>query len=704
MFDCTFQQLLKLVFKHQFLNLSRTRNLCLGTVLIFISSLFGFASNLVQFKTVFNTDWVSAGVGAMRENGSGTITVSGIPEGSVIKAAYLYWHGPTNSIDPTINAHGFFNNNPITGTNIGFSSDNCWQFTNSQAYRADVTSLVTGDGSYVLTGFGSGLFFNQTNATTNGASLIIFYDDGNPSNNRDVFILNGNDSNIPNSYDADGWTATITNLNYSVGTANLQLHVADGQTYLDDALKINGSTLVPAGPIFQGDSVPPSPPDPNTSGNLWDIKSFNVTPFLSHGLNTLTLTTGVFPDNGDCLSLVVAAYDLPAGAVSPSTTLHFPSGASTQTATFLSNGSPTDPASHAIAYTANVKNQNGIDVTVQAFYEQTELSSTGPNIGAPTTLAPLAGTSGIGIADGICEFGATEATDFDCRLAAGGFVFQTLPNGDQVVPHCSPYHNNMCVWYRATTTAKAQDEVPAGSPVCGPGVTPPCYDYVPGVYEKIGWNTNVPLAIPSSNPEYPAGWNNQNARLYDRHGDDPDIAFKFDITSFYDVNGSVSAVLAGDQTGGGTTRHFNDWVFADVPNPPVGTVGDRVEPVIPFPGFTFPYAAGLPMLVTFELEKTGTEIPDPSALTKPHSVNVSTRDLNGNVIQVQFPPNFPTTFSYNSALKVYYIFLSPAPYKLSDGTNNTKYMMQIGSDLFPKPVTANFKVCTFRQILSRTCP
>jgi hypothetical protein len=665
-----------------------------------ISSLFGFASNLVPFTTVSNTDFVSAGVGGMRNFGFGTITVSGIPEGAVIKAAYLYWNGPTNSTDPNVNANVFVNKSPVSGTNIGFSSDNNWGYLNSQAYRADVTSLVTGNGSYALTGFGSSANTVANGSNTNGASLIIFYDDGNPSNNRDVFILNGNDSNQDNSYDAPGWTATITNLNYSVGTANLQLHVADGQTFLDDALLINGSTLVSAGPIFQGDSVPSANNGPTDNGSLWDIKTFNVTPFLSHGLNNLTLTTGVL---NDYLGLIVAIYDLPAGAVSPSTTLHFPSGASTQTATFLSNNNPTDPASHAIAYTANVTNPNGIDVTVQAFYEQTELSSTGPIIGAPTTLAPLAGTSGIGIADGICEFGATEATDFDCRLAAGGFVFQTLSNGDQVVPHCSPYHNNMCVWYRATTTAKASDEVPAGSPSCGPGVSPPCYDYIAGVYEKIGWNTNVPLVNPSPNPDYPAGWNNQNARLYDRHGDDPDIAFKFDITDFYDVNGSVSAVLAGDQTGGGHTTRFNDWVFADVPNPPAGTVGDVVEPVIPSPGFTFPYAAGFPMLVTFELEKTGTEIPDPSALTKPHSVNVSTRDSHGAVIPVQFPPNFPTTFTYNSALKVYYIFLSPAPYKLSEGTANTVYTMQIGSDLFANPVTGNFKVCTVRQILSRTC-
>ncbi|MBI4654251.1 MAG: hypothetical protein HY752_04575 [Nitrospirae bacterium] len=39
-----------------------------------------------------------------------------------------------------------------------------------------------------------------------------------------------------------------------------------------------------------------------------------MTSYLSPGLNTLVLTTS---GNGDCLSLVVAAIDLPAGAAAP---------------------------------------------------------------------------------------------------------------------------------------------------------------------------------------------------------------------------------------------------------------------------------------------------------------------------------------------------------------------------------------------------
>ena len=256
----------------------------------------------------------------------------------------------------------------------------------------------------------------------------------------------------------------------------------------------------------------------------------------------------------------------------------------------------------------------------------------------------------------------------------------------------------MCVWYRVTTTSLAADQVSTG------------YDYIGPVYEKMGWNTNLLLATPSPNPEYAPGWNNQNARLYDRHGDDPLNFFKFDVTDYYSVTCDLASgcafpeLLPGDQSGGGHTTRFNDFVWADAPNPPTGKA-DEVETVVPLPGTSpSPYVSTAPMLVAFELERVGTEITDPSALTKPHSVNVATLDATGVPIPVQFPLRFPQTFTFNPFLKVYYIFLSPAPYKLSDGTPNTVYTLQIGSDLFAQPVTKKFKLCTVSQILNRKCP
>jgi hypothetical protein len=260
------------------------------------------ANDIALFQTFFDTDVAVAGVGNMRNVGSGTITLGGV-SGTVTKA-YLYWHGPTNSSDLNANASVLVNGQPVVGTNIGLSNDNCWGYSNSQAYRADVTSLVssTGNGAYSLTGFGLG------SVNTNGASLIVFFDDGNPGNNRDVVLFEGNDSNIDNSFDAPGWNVTLSGINYTSGTAAMQLHVGDGQLWSDAPLILNALTLAAEPQIFDGTSVPPGT---DTMYGLWDIKTFDVTSFLNPGPNTLSLTTGVA---GDCLSLVVAAVDLPAGA------------------------------------------------------------------------------------------------------------------------------------------------------------------------------------------------------------------------------------------------------------------------------------------------------------------------------------------------------------------------------------------------------
>jgi hypothetical protein len=264
------------------------------------------ANNIAPFQTVFSTDYVVAGVGGLRNTGTGTLTVAGVS--GTINTAYLYWHGPTGTLNPAANANIVFNGTPIIGTNIGFSSDNCWDFANSQGYRADVTALVSGNGAYVISGLGTD---PPPGTNSNGASLIVFFNDGNPANNRDVVIFDGNDSNQTNPFDANGWNVTLAGINYSSGSAALGLHVADGQEYPEAALILNGSTLAPAGAIFQGNSVPSANNGPINNGSLWDIRSFDVTSYLSPGPNTLALTTGYL---NDCLSLVTAIVDLPAGA------------------------------------------------------------------------------------------------------------------------------------------------------------------------------------------------------------------------------------------------------------------------------------------------------------------------------------------------------------------------------------------------------
>jgi len=265
-------------------------------------------TNTTNPNFISGTDVAEFGFGGMRGDGTGTITVAGV-SGAVTKAL-LFWNGPTNSTEPAANAAVTFADAAITGTNIGFASSNCWPFDNSQSYRADVTSLVTGNGEYSLADF------TKEDADINGVALIVFYDDGNSSNDRNYVMFNGNDSNVTSTFDPAGWDETIAGVPYSGGTASIDFVVSDGQTFDDRDVVVNGITLAAGPAIFQGDT---SGGPFSASGSLWDVKPFTIpSGVLNPGSNNLHLTSAEPTEEGqDCLSLVVAAANVPASTGPP---------------------------------------------------------------------------------------------------------------------------------------------------------------------------------------------------------------------------------------------------------------------------------------------------------------------------------------------------------------------------------------------------
>jgi hypothetical protein len=111
-------------------------------------------ANDISFReTIRGTDFVSAGVGGLRDTSSASLAISGIK--GPVQRAYLYWHGPMNTDFPLANASIRMDGQTITGVHIGTSDDNCWGFQNSQAYRADITSQVDAkrNGTYLLSQF-----------------------------------------------------------------------------------------------------------------------------------------------------------------------------------------------------------------------------------------------------------------------------------------------------------------------------------------------------------------------------------------------------------------------------------------------------------------------------------------------------------------------------------------------------------------------
>jgi len=416
----------------------------------------------------------------------------------------------------------------------------------------------------------------------------------------------------------------------------------------------------------------------NSGGNFTEKILYN---FTGHGDGSAPYAALVFDSSGNLYGTTTAGGANGFGTVfqlapnsqptSETQTLTFQASTTpeTQTATFGSANSK-----HTVSFTIPVVNDT-FQVTETANYVDTEFSTGGHH--------------GIGIADGVCEAGSPNNgtfdgviqypdNDIDCRLAAGGFVFATLSNGDQVVPHALPYHNGQAVWYRASTTAAAVSQ--GGN------------DYVGPVTDGWTWELNPPLNAPPVNPEYAPGWNNLNGRVYDRPGTlpnsttpNPNNAFTTDITNYFD----------GDCCGaGGHQPTLNDWVIAAVPNPQTGGADQEIT-LIPLPApygpSPAPYSRLLPMPVSFALLNSVSKKIDPNALKFPNTVNISTQDANGNTIPLQFPKGFPTTFQCvtlgNKCTGLYGIVLSPAPY-----TPGKIYNLQIGSDLFSAPVNIPFIV------------
>ncbi|MFT6269342.1 MAG: hypothetical protein ACJAVV_002167 [Alphaproteobacteria bacterium] len=277
----------------------------ISILLVIITFSNAVSANLISlFETQRDTDFAYAGVGGLRGTGAGDIALSGVTGN--VSQAYLYWHGPTNSADPSFNANIMLNGNAISGTNIGFSDDNFWAQDNSQAYRADVTGLINGDGTYSLSGLSPD--------NTNGASLVVYYDDGDTTNNRDIVTFDGNDANFPNSFDPDGWDVTLSGINYTSGTASLLMGVSDGQNFglgNDGDFFINGVNI---GSIFDGATVPTTPFTAVENGGLWDLLEIDITAFLLPGLNSINLTHS---GNADALSAIHFQVNLPSGAAPP---------------------------------------------------------------------------------------------------------------------------------------------------------------------------------------------------------------------------------------------------------------------------------------------------------------------------------------------------------------------------------------------------
>jgi YVTN family beta-propeller protein len=281
------------------------------------------------------------------------------------------------------------------------------------------------------------------------------------------------------------------------------------------------------------------------------------------------------------------------------------------------------------------------------------LKITVPEVISPFTLTVTAYEVPLSQADGICQNGQTETTDFDCRFATY-FPIQTLGDGDIIVPQCIPYSNGNCVFYRVSDT-------------------PPFSSYVGPVTEYIAWNNSayVPSGIYQAN----------NPRLFDDPGDPPyDInhQFVFDITNYYQPTGEEVGVDAGI---GGTTKHFNDFVVAYPGAPKTAYTISWVPPLSST--MTAPFLQGDVINARFSLKPN---TPSAVAVTPPERVgytvvldsdNSGCKNLTGVRQPTVTPAHWPSEFTYDPVRQIYQL-------KLAIVYNPGHYKLLVDSPLFPE--------------------
>jgi lysophospholipase L1-like esterase len=251
--------------------------------------------------------YTAAGVG-MRNLGYGTISITGIPAGSKIKSATLLWDILAASAEPSF-AQGSLDGNAFTGTPWASGASPCWPTGANFSYEADVTNLVTGNGSFKLTGFATGQsdgadpwVSGSTAPLDEGASLVVVYE--LPSMPEvSVQIAEG-------AVESPGNTASATLDGFTVGakaSASTTYIVADGQ--------MPGNTASFDGTTLPGVSFPGNDPQavPHYSqGNLWDTVTTNVSSYLSLGDTSATIGVS---GGQDCLVWVGQVLSVSTGAV-----------------------------------------------------------------------------------------------------------------------------------------------------------------------------------------------------------------------------------------------------------------------------------------------------------------------------------------------------------------------------------------------------
>jgi hypothetical protein len=216
---------------------------------------------------------------------SAPLNVLGLPSTAIVIHAWLYW-----AVIGTTTTDVVVNGTPVTGRILGITPDTCWGIGLNTMYRADVTSLITGNGTYTVTGLPSNV---APNPDSQGVSLVVMWRDPNDPRTNFVEIKDGAlyVQGVPMTTDL-----TLVPIPESYDDAHVTYMVSDAQP-AEDTLVING--------VGYGGSDA----FPGSVGAMWDVRIDDVTAGLPWSPSLATVSTTVTAVS-DCIAPLFVSIEV----------------------------------------------------------------------------------------------------------------------------------------------------------------------------------------------------------------------------------------------------------------------------------------------------------------------------------------------------------------------------------------------------------
>lgn len=214
-----------------------------------------------------------------------------VPDGAAVHRAYLYVN--TLGADGTEAIQVQFQGAPILLDRIGTGPATCWGPENlNRVYRADVTDVVPGSGTYDLAGFPSS---NQRRDDSQGLALVVVTTVPDSDDITRVWIADGALA-LDNPADL---LAQFDTLLVPDATHGASVHVAVGDGQHDNSALYFGETVLSENAF------------PGAQGALYDVRSHSVLELLPARTPNATLRV---TSPLDCLSWNVAVMTVSAPA------------------------------------------------------------------------------------------------------------------------------------------------------------------------------------------------------------------------------------------------------------------------------------------------------------------------------------------------------------------------------------------------------